>query len=299
MRFVILDGDERHEALARHAREQGYTVFHFRQQEHFESASLPGEKTAWVLPILSLTRSGEGWNIRGFRDFPLSGLLARLREGDMVIYADLTDVPGKALAAAYPRIRFINLLSEEHFASENAILTAEGALCLAAGESRTAFRGSRCLVIGYGHIGKVLSGYLQALGAQVTASARREDDLAAIRGRGMIAVHTYALRSVVGGQDFLFNTVPARVLDADTIRCIGTGALIIDLASAPYCADEQAMEEAGRRYRRYPGIPGKLYPESAGRIIFDQIMLQNQIPGGNGSQEVVKYEVTAHGGIEQ
>ncbi|NLG36527.1 MAG: hypothetical protein GX549_00830 [Clostridiales bacterium] len=288
MRFVILDGDERHEALARHARERGYTVFHFRQQERFESASLPEEKTVWALPILSLTRSGEGWNIRGFRDFPLTGLLIRLREGDMVVYADLTDEPGKVLAAAYPRIRFINLLSREHFVSENAILTAEGALCLAAGESRIAFRGSRCLVIGYGHIGKILSGYLQTLGAQVTASARKEKDLATIRIRGMNAVHTYELDSIAGRQDFLFNTVPARILSSDTIRLIGTGALIIDLASAPYCADEQMMEDAGRRYRRYPGIPGKLYPESAGHIIFDQIMLENQIPGGNGSNEVVK-----------
>lgn len=287
MRFMIVGGDQRHEALARRAEQEGHRVDRAGDGGIPETDEDLREKTIWVLPILSLTRGCGSWSVRGVRDCPVDRILGRLRVGDMLVFADLDRGTGAEWAARYPFAQFVNLLEQERFVSENAILTAEGALCLAAQQSRTAFWGSQCLVLGYGHIGRVLSGYLQAMGAAVHVSARNDRDLSDIRSRGLHAVHTYDLSPVAGRQDFIFNTVPARVIDARTAALIRPDTLILDLASTPYGADEQLMENTGRKYGRYPGIPGKMYPVTAGRIIYDQIMIRLQNENGIETQKVV------------
>ena len=55
----------------------------------------------------------------------------------------------------------------------NAIATAEGAVALAMREQNTTLFDTRCVVLGYGRCGSALCRRLAALGAHVTAAARR------------------------------------------------------------------------------------------------------------------------------
>ena len=71
--------------------------------------------------------------------------------------------------------------AREELTLGNAFLTAEGAVALAVEHSPGALGGSRCLVAGFGRIGKALCLALRGLGAQVDCAARKPWDLAAIR----------------------------------------------------------------------------------------------------------------------
>ena len=121
----------------------------------------------------------------------------------------------------------------------------EGALEIAMGEYDGMIAGSRCLVTGFGRIGKVLSGMLKGMGARVTVSARKPEDLAWIEIYGYTPVSTGKL-SEHQGFDFIFNTVPTMIFDAYTLAKTAQGAILIDLASLPGGAECRDAQEKAR-----------------------------------------------------
>ncbi len=153
----------------------------------------------------------------------------------------------------------------------NAIPTVEGALQLAMEATDHTLHGSRCLVVGYGRIGKLLAARLDSLGAEVTVSARRYSDLAWIDAWSCRALRTGQLAGQLGRFDLIFNTVPALIFDAGRLGEIRPDCVLLDLASAPGGVDMRAAGELGRRVIPAPGLPGKVAPRSAAEAIRDSI----------------------------
>lgn len=91
----------------------------------------------------------------------------------------------------------------------NAVPTAEGAIEIAMREYLGTINNSKCLITGYGRIGKVLAKMLQGLGAKVYVSARRKESLAWIKLNGYIPIDNNNLINS-GEYDLIFNTVPAK-----------------------------------------------------------------------------------------
>ncbi len=160
--------------------------------------------------------------------------------------------------------------AREEFAVRNAVLTAEGAVALLINEYEDSVSGAKALVIGYGRIGKVLSRYLQSLGAEVTVAARKPSDRAWIEAVGM-AADNYSYKELSSYQ-IVFNTVPAPVLDAACIDRLRDDVMLIDLASAPGGVDFDRAGERGLTCIHALGLPGKSAPKAAGRIIKDTII---------------------------
>lgn len=87
------------------------------------------------------------------------------------------------------------LLLEDYFLREeltiaNAAMTAEGAIQVAMENLDRTLLNMECLVIGFGRIGKLLSHRLHGIGAKVSATARKREDLAWIRAYGWRALDT-------------------------------------------------------------------------------------------------------------
>ncbi|MBQ3572997.1 MAG: dipicolinate synthase subunit DpsA, partial [Clostridia bacterium] len=158
------------------------------------------------------------------------------------------------------------------FSVLNAVPTAEGAIEVAMSNTPFTIHGSRCLVIGYGKIGKVLSADLRFLGAEVTASARNCSDLAWISANGYRSVRTSQIADIADEFDIIFNTVPHMVLNFRVLSKTKPDVLIIDLASKPGGVDFGVARELGRRAITALSLPGKVAPESAGLIIKDTII---------------------------
>ena len=152
----------------------------------------------------------------------------------------------------------------------NAVPTAEGAIEIAIREYPGTLNGSRCLVTGYGRIGRVLAKMLCGMGAKVYVSARRKDSLAWIRLGGYTPVeHSDIINS--GEFDIIFNTVPALILDAHIMAKIAVRSLMIDLASQPGGVDFESAKRMGIKTVHALSLPGKTAPKTSGEIIKETI----------------------------
>ncbi|MBE6824784.1 MAG: dipicolinate synthase subunit DpsA [Ruminococcaceae bacterium] len=158
----------------------------------------------------------------------------------------------------------------EEFAVYNAVATAEGALEIAMREYEGTISRCKCLVCGYGRIGKVLTNMLCALNAKVTVSARKKSDLAWISTKQCEYVQTKDLDSLKPF-DIIFNTVPALVFDSKLLSHIAKNAILIDLASVPGGVDFESASRLSICAIHALSLPGKAAPKTAGEIIKNTI----------------------------
>lgn len=162
-------------------------------------------------------------------------------------------------------------LQREELAVLNAIPTAEGAIQIAMEELPATIFGLKVLVIGYGRIGKVLCGKLRALGAEVTAAARKYADLARIESDGCTAIPIGGMEPALRESQLIVNTVPVQLLGEGQLSCVPKECLLIDLASKPGGLDFTTANRMGLKVIWALSLPGKVAPLTAGRIIFDTI----------------------------
>lgn len=173
--------------------------------------------------------------------------------------------------AGHSGILLFDYLEREEFTVSNSVPCAEGAIQLAMEELAITLHNSNCLVIGYGHIGKLLSNYLAGLGAKVTASARKFGDFAWISAYGYNPVNTLNLSGTLGQYDVIFNTVPSQILNAELLSEVKENCLIIDLASKPGGVDFNAAKSLGIKVIWALSLPGKTSPVTAGIAMKDTI----------------------------
>lgn len=155
---------------------------------------------------------------------------------------------------------------------ENAVPTAEGAIKIAIEETPFSLHGSKCLVLGYGRVGKILARMLQGIGANVWVEARKYADLAMIEGHGYEPLSLNEVKNYIDEFDVIFNTVPSLILDEAMLRGVRSDTLIIDLASKPGGVDFNAAKLMGIRVIWALSLPGKISPVTSGMIIKDTIM---------------------------
>lgn len=174
---------------------------------------------------------------------------AQLPEGVTVLGGGLTQPD-------LERYRTLDLLKDETYLAENAAITADCAVRIAAQHLKVAFRNCPILVLGWGRIGKCLAQMLAALGADIIVAARKERDRAMAQALGYDAIDFDG--------DFsrfrvIFNTVPVPVLSAERLLQCRPDCVKIDLAS------QKGMEGIDVIWAR--GLPGKMLPESSGKLI--------------------------------
>ena len=266
-RIVCAGGDRRTLFLAQGLAEEGHRV----SMLGFELAETPfpayraGEEAdALLLPVPALregripapfARETPDW--REALSIPHRGGLV----AGAVLPRVLTD------AAAERGLRAVDLYAEPGVAVMNAVPTAEGAIVLAEEHSDVTLFRSPALVIGYGRVGRALAPRLAALGARVTVSARKPEDLAQILSCGFTPMRTDGADFSLSGFRFIFNTVPVRVLDRARLRTADASALLMELASAPGGYDPAEAEALGLRALAAPGLPGRIAPATAADVL--------------------------------
>ena len=197
--------------------------------------------------------------------YPLAECLRLLPEGAMVLGGTLPPDCRKIVEERH--LTYTDLLALPELQELNAIATAEGAVALAMREQNTTLFDMRCVVLGYGRCGSALCRRLAALGAKVTAAARRREQLARIYADGHTPCDINKLSPALDGCEVVFNTVPAPVLPEELLRRLPPEALVVELASAPGGCDAAVAEAMGLRYRNAPGLPGKAAPRTAGEYL--------------------------------
>ncbi|HIS68480.1 MAG TPA: dipicolinate synthase subunit DpsA [Candidatus Gallacutalibacter stercoravium] len=271
--FAVIGGDKRQAEMAKSIAADGYTVYAAGleglalspavQRAQAEKAALQAETVIFPLPA---SKDGKTVNAPySAAEIPLSDALAEALRGKMV-FCGMKERLRQA-GGAWRAMPLHDYFAREEFAVHNAVPTGEGALEIAMREYPGTISGARCLVTGYGRIGKALSAMLGALHANVTVSARKPGDLAWIQAAGFRAVETGSLAQQGETYDIIFNTIPAMIFDAHTLAKTAEGALVIDLASAPGGVDFEAARRLGIPAVQALSLPGKVAPRTAGEII--------------------------------
>lgn len=179
--------------------------------------------------------------------------------------------PMQAPIAAAHGVRVVELTAVDEIAIANSIPTAEGAVQLAMEKLPVTIHGASALVLGFGRCGITLARLLDAMGARVEVVARQAADRARAVEMGLQPWTWAQLSEVVGRQDVIFNTVPMVTMTDAILSKTRPDVLIIDIASAPGGTNFEAAKRLGRRAVLAVGLPGKVAPITAGRILAEHL----------------------------
>ena len=180
-----------------------------------------------------------------------------------LIWGGLPSETAALLTAGYRK-----LTQSDRFREKNSVYTAEGAVSLAIEKTKTALCETPIFVLGYGFLGKECARLFSALDAAVTIYTENPEELSFAAGKGFSVKRLTELSTLDGV--IVVNTIPANVLDRLPVSCNITPALLIELASTP-CLTK---EIPGLSVLPAGALPSRFSPESAAKLIFDEIIEQ-------------------------
>lgn len=203
------------------------------------------------------------------KPLPLDALLNMLETKQAFFAGGIPD--DFAIAAKERGIFIYDFMKNNSLALFNTIATAEGAICEAIQKSPRNLHHSKCAVLGYGRCGRTITNYLKGIFCNVSVFSKDADELALA---GTIADNTsflYELEKRVDEFDFIFNTIPAKILTDNILDKMKPSVTIIDIASAPGGVDYEAAQKLGINASLCLGLPGKYSPYSCAKSIINVI----------------------------
>ena len=189
---------------------------------------------------------------------------------EMIAVADYILLPLPLDAARTPLAELLRAVRPgtlEELTIRNAIPTAEGCIGILMKERSRTLWGSSILLTGFGPVGQALGVRLAALGAQVTAAARRPAQRALAESFGLRSVPIDRLGQIAPAFDTVVNTVPAPVLSEAVLARLRPQSFIVDLASRPGGTDFDAARRLGHRAIHALSLPAACAPETAGEAV--------------------------------
>lgn len=275
--FGVLGGDKRQVALAESIAADGYNVYavgfdNISFKENVKKSTLEEavQKCENIILPLPVTNDGIILNMAYSDDvIPLDDEFADQMRNKQVFGGMM----GKLYQTSeiWESIETYDYYTREEFAVQNAVPTAEGALEIAIHEYPGTVNGSRCLIVGFGRIGKTLAWMLRGIGANVTVSCRRPSDLSWVKSYGYTAIKVDEICEKDNHYDIIFNTAPAMIFNRRVLSKMHSSALIIDLSSMPGGVDFETAAKLGIKTIHALSLPGKVAPKTAGEIIKNTI----------------------------
>lgn len=270
-RIVIAGGDARDIVLAAELIKSGADVWMFG----FENCSnltspllhrgLPNYCDAIICPLAGVDKEGNIFAPYSAGKISVAEMGALFKPGLIFLCGSLPQI--LKLELENIGIQIVLTADNDEISIYNAIPTAEGAVALAMQESTGTIHGSKSMVIGFGRCGLPLARTLYGLGADVTVAARREEALSMAYALGFRGIRIQELERSVAGFDYIFNTVPAPVVTENVLKKLLKSAIVVDIASFPGGTDFTAAERLGIKSFLALGLPGKIAPTAAGKIL--------------------------------
>lgn len=189
---------------------------------------------------------------------PLLSVVSELKAGDVAVGYG---IPEETRLACYLRGAYaIDIADDEEYQREGAYLTALGCVNHILTEYSVPPSELSFGIVGYGRIGKALSGLLLGLPTRVTVYSSR-----AISGGGFTALPYSALAEADrSGIDVLINTAPARLIRREFVEKFPEIRLI-ELASGDNFPEDLSVT-------RLMQLPSRVFPEGAGRAVGRAVM---------------------------
>lgn len=273
--FGIVGGDLRYSILKDALEKDGYKVFAFCNKTVLNTAdSIKSvfEACNAIIGPIPFSRNEKTVAFNDCFEMDINSFFADMYENNITLFFCGAFSEASRQISSDNGISVYDFFEYDEIAIKNAIPTAEGAIQAAMQESRRTLFASNSMVLGFGRCGKILSSTLKGMGAEVTVVCRKPRDAAFIYACGMRPLFFDELADNIAEADFVFNTVPAEVLNAKTLQNVRRKTVIIDIAKAPGGVDYNAAAQLGIKAVYCPGLPGRVAPETAALILKDFIV---------------------------
>lgn len=268
-RFAIIGGDYRYKLLKELLEKDGYAVsiygnIYCESTESLDACLMDAKAVIAPIPIIK-----EENRINMNENFKINDneLLTAMKNHNINILIGGVISPYIKKKALEYDIVTTDLFSLEEVAINNAIPTAEGAIMTAIKESDKVLFKSRVLVMGFGRCGKVLSNMLKGIGADVSVTYRKKRDEAYIYSLNCTPVNINEIDKTIASYDFIFNSIPALILNKELLKRIRKDTIIIDIAQAPGGIDYSYARKLNLKALYCPGLPGRVAPYTAACIL--------------------------------
>lgn len=216
--------------------------------------------------LLPIPTTKDGKNLHGCKQ-SLADFIKTCAPGDLVAGYGLPKDFRCELAAMGAVA--IDVERDEEYLSENANLTAIGAVGHILTEEKAAPEDLSVGIIGYGRIGQRIARILMFLGGRVTVFTSKSELRGELCMLGVCGVDSLSIDSPMTAErlaslDILINTAPARLV-GDCARESLSAVRVIELASGDNMPEGIAVE-------RLASVPALMYPVSAGAALARSVL---------------------------
>lgn len=163
----------------------------------------------------------------------------------------------------------------------NSVATAEGVIAEAIRKSTGNLRGSTCTVLGYGICAKTIVSTLKGMGAKVIVCARKEEARAFA---SLVADKVFSMEQMgkaIEKSDYIFNTVPDKILLESQLKCVKSHGIILDIASGTGGVDFERAKDMGVKAYHCKALPGVYAPRESAKILLHVILEYSNLRKGN------------------
>lgn len=241
-RIMVAGGDLRQNYLADYLKKDFYVTKYALGEEMLPVEILKGYDIL-ILPLI-VSNDDEYLNAPfAQKAVPISKLCDCLKP-DGIVFAGKLSQHTKDIFESNGHKTF-EYFNRDELVIKNCIPTAEGALELAMEQLPVTIRDLNVLVVGYGRVGKITAELFHSVGASVTATARKQKDIALCEALKINAKKTSEALQSPQGVKLVINTVPQLIIDRSVLDKLDKDCLVIDLASRPGGVDFDYAKKIG------------------------------------------------------
>lgn len=278
MNICVIGGDSRVVELIKILEKEGNSLLLYgfelceclKDFTHVDNIKESIEKSDLIITSIPLSKNGKNINAVYTTKEILVKEFFEVVKNKKIITGNITDEIGKYISSENNN-EIIDVLKHEELTVLNAIPTAEGAIQIAMEKSIITLNGSRCLILGFGRIGKILAKMLNGIGAEVYCEARKQEDISWIKSYGYNSIHLNDLEKYLNDFDFIFNTIPHLILDKSKLELVKKECIIIDLSSKPGGVDFEEAKKLKIQTEWALALPGKVAPKTSASYIYETI----------------------------
>ena len=261
-KILIFNADRRFEYTARTLEKEGFEVT-FAKTDKSELIKQIAAAHTLILP-LPVSRDGQTLNFQSLgAPLYLTELASAVSKGATVFGGIVTN---EAKQLFWDKGVSVFDYYDEELISENALITAE-ALMLMFEKENIKLENKKILLTGFGRTACAVAELLKKYGADFTVCARSDEAQKLAQSKGYKFVKLKSFTGILGSFNMIINTVPALILDTAALGEMHRGAMIVDIASAPFGVTRENAEKYGMELIRALSLPGRFLPEKAGELI--------------------------------
>ncbi len=196
--------------------------------------------------------------------------IENLPKGIVVVCGNLSEEYLKILEKK--KIKIKNLMQDEIFTVKNANLTAEGVLAIILEKTDVSIFDSSVLILGGGRIAKSMASILKGLGVNFAIVSYNPIKFPSYYLLSSKCYYRNGFLRDIDKFNVIVNTIPARIIGDEVIEKINPKTVFIETASVK-CLDD--TKKLGFEYLFSPALPQKYSAFSAGKLVYESIMGEN------------------------